>query len=869
RAALRSALLGLVTVVDNLTVRRPAARDETDVAVLRPLIDARLVTAGRDTVEITHEALLTSWPRLAGWLTEAREEILLRQRLAQAAADWSAAGEDPDVLYRGARLATAREWATGRTDVSGPQQRFLAAGAAAAEAELLAQRRGTRRLLRLATGLAVALLLAVVGGLIALNQRGYAQQKGQEALSRQLAAESRTTLVTDQPDAVRKALAAWAAAHTAEARGALLSTEQTSTLGQLGTEPRAQAVAVSLDGRLVAVGQVDGRIQLWNSATLQQVGPEMRHPAERLMSLRFSPDGRYLASGSIAVNGVVLWDVPSGRLVRRLPGFGAVAWLPDSSAVLASRLDGVPVARLVGAWDPDDGRLTGTITSAIRGALSMSVSPDAKYLALAGANGGQLLRRADQRSMATLPGVEDVVFAADDTLAVRTADGVVTRWDARTGRKIATLTDPADGTTGGRMAITPDGTVLVQGDDVRKIHSLKLDGGGPRPLLTGFRGSANDLSLSADGHLLAVAGVNSPPTLFRVGVDRLPHPQVVGYLAYDRTGTRLATGSHDPVIRIWDPNTSNLTSTIKTRSTEGPLGIAYAPDGTIAAGSAEGTVQIYAPDGRLRGTVRADKTQHFGRPVFSPDGSLFAVPVDVRPSANPTAKTADNRQDEAGLIDVLVWDTATLAPRARLETPGHQSIAMAFTPDGSHLIAATNRSAPTLAATGTVQDGAVWSWRTADMSLAARHNLPGVAVADVKVSPDGKYVALAAATRRVQLFTADRLEPAGAIARHPFELTRLAYSPDGTTLATASSSDDDIVRLWDTRTTNLIAELRAQGNAVEALQFSPDGTTLATASGDWTVALWHIDPDDAVRRLCTVAVPAAHADGAKVPQLCS
>jgi WD40 repeat protein len=500
----------------------------------------------------------------------------------------------------------------------------------------------------------------------------------------------------------------------------------------------------------------------------------------------------------------------------------------------------------------------------------MSVSPDAKYLALAGANGGQLLRRADQRSMATLPGAEDVVFAADDTVAVRTnsdAGGVVTRWDARTGTKIATLTGPADGRTGGRMAITPDGTVLVQGDDVRKIHALKLDGGGPRPLLTGFRGSANDLSLSADGHLLAVAGANSPPMLFRTGVDRLPHPQVVGYLAYDKTGARLATGSHDPVIRIWDPTTSNLTSTTKTRSTNGPLGIAYAPDGTIAAGSAEGTVEIFAPDGKSRGAVSVAKDQYVGRPVFSPDGSLLAVPVVVRPVTDPTAQDVDNRQDEPGLVDVLVWDTATLTPRARLETPGYESIAVTFTPDGSRLIAATNRGA-VLAATGTVQDGAVWSWHTADMSLAARRNLPGVAVADVKVSPDGKYVALAAATRRVQLFTADRLEPAGAIARHPFELTRLAYSPDGRILATASGSDDDVVRLWDTRTTNLIAELRAQGNAVEALQFSPDGKTLATASGDWTVALWHLDPADAVHRLCATAVPAARAENVPVPQLC-
>lgn len=114
QAALRRAVLGLVTVVDGLPVRRRVARDEADLEVLRPLIEARLVTAGEDSVEISHEALLDGWPRLAYWLVEAREEILLRQRVAQAAAEWSAAGEDSDALYRGARLELARDWAGGR-----------------------------------------------------------------------------------------------------------------------------------------------------------------------------------------------------------------------------------------------------------------------------------------------------------------------------------------------------------------------------------------------------------------------------------------------------------------------------------------------------------------------------------------------------------------------------------------------------------------------------------------------------------------------------------------------------------------------------------------------------------------------------------
>jgi WD40 repeat protein len=165
----------------------------------------------------------------------------------------------------------------------------------------------------------------------------------------------------------------------------------------------------------------------------------------------------------------------------------------------------------------------------------------------------------------------------------------------------------------------------------------------------------------------------------------------------------------------------------------------------------------------------------------------------------------------------------------------------------------------------------LWSLpRSAERSSAtstgteSRRTRSGAGARSRKSNPAGKTLP----SLRAELLTVDGLHPAGSIAQHPFALSQLAHSPDGRTLATASSSDDDFVRLWDTRTKALIAEVRAQGNAVEALQFSPDGRTLATAAGDWTVALWHLDPDDAVRRLCAVVVPAAHTDNVGVPELC-
>ncbi len=83
--------------------------DELD-AVLGEFGRHRLLTFDRDpashtpTVEVAHEALLGNWPRLRGWIDDARDDLLARRRLAAATSDWLAAGSDPAFLYGGGPL---------------------------------------------------------------------------------------------------------------------------------------------------------------------------------------------------------------------------------------------------------------------------------------------------------------------------------------------------------------------------------------------------------------------------------------------------------------------------------------------------------------------------------------------------------------------------------------------------------------------------------------------------------------------------------------------------------------------------------------------------------------------------------------------
>src|SRR5262249_15606654 len=75
-----------------------------------------------------------------------------------------------------------------------------------------------------------------------------------------------------------------------------------------------------------------------------------------------------------------------------------------------------------------------------------------------------------------------------------------------------------------------------------------------------------------------------------------------------------------------------------------------------------------------------------------------------------------------------------------------------------------------------------------------------------------------------------------ALYGHTGEVTAVAFSPDGTRLATASF--DRTARLWEARTGQELLVLKGHTHAVRSVVFSPDGTRLATASFDRTARLW-------------------------------
>jgi hypothetical protein len=116
--ALRDLFLELVAPLDGpRAARRRISRrmlvQRLDAPVADMLVDkaiaARLLSIDEDgEVELTHEAIVGSWPRLETWLDEGRSEIMLRRRIEDDAAAWLVRDRDPAYLYRGSQLGAAR-----------------------------------------------------------------------------------------------------------------------------------------------------------------------------------------------------------------------------------------------------------------------------------------------------------------------------------------------------------------------------------------------------------------------------------------------------------------------------------------------------------------------------------------------------------------------------------------------------------------------------------------------------------------------------------------------------------------------------------------------------------------------------------------
>jgi WD40 repeat protein len=322
-----------------------------------------MITVDTGSALLTHDAVLTAWPRLRDWIEENAEGLRERRRIAEGARAWDSAEREEAALWRGSQLAVAREWAgTGdqRAELSPQSLEFVEASVAAGTVRERLERRRTRRLRSIIAVLTV-LVVAVAGvTAYAFSQRQAAVTAEHTAITGGEAANSRETAfaaaqLSDQDPALsaQLALIGHQISPTSQATSSLLNATDAPSVARIEDSPGiVQWVSVSPDHRLLLAAGANGSLRLWNIATpghplALATLVAANNGQDPLYTAAFSPNGSVIAAAG-ADRTVHLWQVAASGAVTVLgqPLTGpsntvyTVVFSPDGRLLAAGSADG-------------------------------------------------------------------------------------------------------------------------------------------------------------------------------------------------------------------------------------------------------------------------------------------------------------------------------------------------------------------------------------------------------------------------------------------------------------------------------------------------------------------------------------------------
>jgi WD40 repeat protein len=572
---------------------------EVEASAMDSAIDSygrhRLLTFDRDpatrepTVEIAHEALLEAWARLRDWIDEGRQDVRMRRRLSEAAREWERSGQDPSFLLVGSRLDQFESWGSSTSLALGFDERgYLSASvarrederareAARRERERVLERRSVKRLRGLVALFVVATLVAASLAVIAKRQSDRAGRESGIATARELASAAAAKLEVDPQLALLLALEAVGtygdggdtavpqAEEILRRAAPAVSIDTTRILA-----PSIKGYDFARDGNAVATVGGDGSIGVWDLATGARklaLSPLGLPPCPLrgtvgnvscpdLPTLALSNDASLLAIGDIGADGegrAHVWELGSGSEILTVT-------VPFDQSLL-------PVGIFGYGLPPE-----------------VALSPDGGLLA----TGGE--------------------------------DGTIRMLDILTHRKLWSL----------RRPWLSAGPLLFSQDGARLFFEFPLDGreasvanvnGGTFTLAydrfliaisaAGSRVSGEEgFAVSADSVAHVTGGSDIrlvPHGEFRVAFDEFGNPSLgpsetsvilkghtlIEALAFSEDG-RLATGSIDGTVRVWNTSTQDVVYTSPVEPSA-VVGVAFSRDGSrVTAIYSDGRILVHA-----------------------------------------------------------------------------------------------------------------------------------------------------------------------------------------------------------------------------------------------------------------------------------
>jgi len=311
------------------------------------------------------------------------------------------------------------------------------------------------------------------------------------------------------------------------------------------------SVAFSPDGKLLALGDTNGEIHLWQMPEARLLRTSKEYDSI-VLSAAFSPDGKTLATGGS--NGTIrCWDVSSWSIRQILQGNTStvlgVAFSPDGKMLASSIGDGT-----VRFWDWSNGRCLLTLPAH-----------------QSQARAAQLSRR------------ESIAFSPQGKILASGGDGGTLKlWDVETGECLKMF--ESDSSQIRSVAFSPDGKTIASGGDDSAIDLWDINTGEVvLRICSGHSQIVVSVAFSPDGQMLASCSEDRTVRLWEVASGQClktlqAHTSRVWAVAFNPDGKTLASTGEDRTLKLWDVKTGQCLKTLYGQSNP-VTSVVFSPDG--------------------------------------------------------------------------------------------------------------------------------------------------------------------------------------------------------------------------------------------------------------------------------------------------